>query len=82
MIGSRGRIHVPPLSATEVLAWLNRYGRNIVIQDLPTSRRQKNRVILQYAKPGTKELGAVGANDLPSAILRARQRHSGGPQFD
>ena len=73
---------MPSLSPTEVLAWLNCYGRNIVIQDLPASRRQKNRVILQYAQPGTKELGAVGAIDLSSAIIRARQRARGGQQFD
>ena len=80
----QGRIHVPsPLSAADVLAWLNCYGRQVIIQDLPKSRkRAKNRVILQFAQPGTTELGAVGASDLPSAILRARARANGGQQFD
>ena len=81
---SQGRTNVPSnLSAADVLAWLNCYARQIIIQDLPKSRkRAKNRVILQFAQPGTTELGAVGATDLPSAILRARARANGGQQFD
>ena len=46
------------LSAADVLAWLNCYARQIIIQDLPKSRkRAKNRVILQFAQPEQSELG-------------------------
>jgi hypothetical protein len=39
------------VTALAVLDWLNRHGRQVLLQDLNPKRRQKNRCILQYAPP-------------------------------
>jgi hypothetical protein len=62
------------MTAFEILAWLDRHARQIVLQDLNPERRQKNRVILSYLPPGASQPEVVGVRDLSSAVNRAATR--------
>jgi hypothetical protein len=62
------------MTAAQILNWLDRHARQIVLQDLSPDRRQKNRVILEYQTPGSTELEVVGSQSLASAVCRAQTR--------
>lgn len=65
---------IPAMTSSSILAWLNRFARRIEFQDLPASRRRKNRVILQYENVRSDQVEVVGATDLRSAVITARLR--------
>jgi hypothetical protein len=61
------------MTGSEVLAWLEGRGSQILIQQIPAARRQKNRVLLQY-RTHTGEVEAVGGVTIQDAVRKARVR--------
>ena len=66
-------------SAAEILAWLERHGTQVLLQQLPPSRRRrKNRVIVGFRRPGGAVDAAGGAtirNAVEKAIARLEVCH-------
>lgn len=55
------------------LAWLDQFGVRVEFQQVPSYRRPKNRVLLQFRGPDG-ETRVIGAATLVAAIWRAQER--------
>jgi hypothetical protein len=61
------------MTPAAILQWIEQHARTVIVQELPPTRRRKNRVMLEYRAPGGDKK-AVGSYSVAGAVERAAGR--------